>query len=141
MPSVIAPWNTSGQRKRKKHDKEREEEDEKTASERVVRVTDQRAPCIVPGLSVGRERRPGPPLSVCPPCFMHSVLCDDKHQRGGWNAGLRGPGEELGWRRGQRGGRGAGVLHGSKRRDHTALPDIAVAAAHVCAYAPHWPSG
>ena len=61
----------------------------------VVRVTGQRGPCIVPGLSVGRKRRPGPPLSKRPPCFMHSVLCDDKRQSGGWNAGLQGPRE--GW--------------------------------------------
>lgn len=61
----------------------------------VVRVTGQRGPCIVQGLSVGRERRPGLPVSKRPPCFMHSVLCDDKRQRGGWNAGLQGPGE--GW--------------------------------------------
>lgn len=58
---------------------------------------------------MGRERRPGPPLSKRPPCFMHSVLCDDKRQRGGWNAGLQGPKE--GWANG--GGGGTGVQLGS----------------------------
>lgn len=67
----------------------------------VVRVIGQRGPCIVPALSVGRERRPGPPLSKRPPCFMHSVLCDDKRQCGGWNAGLQGPRE--GWAYGRTG--------------------------------------
>ena len=83
---------------------------------RVVRVTGQRAPCIVPGLSVGKERRPGLPRSVCPPCFMHSVLCDDKRQRGGRNAGPRGPGEELDWRAGggEREGGGGGVCGGGR---------------------------
>lgn len=64
---------------------EEEEEDDKEIGEDkkdgvcVVRVTGQRGPCIVPGLSVERERQPGLPLSKRPPCFMHSALCDDKH--------------------------------------------------------------
>lgn len=65
----------------------------------VVRVTGQRGPRIVPGLSVegwgGGAGQLGPPLSKRPPCFMHSVLCDDKRQCRGWNAGLQGP--EEGW--------------------------------------------
>lgn len=79
---------------------EKEEDDKETEEDKkddvcVVRVTGQRGPRIVPGLSVGRERRPGLPLSKRPPCFMHSVLCDDKRHRRGWNAGLQGPKE--GW--------------------------------------------
>lgn len=60
--------------------------------------------------SVGRKRRPGPPLSKRPPCFMHSVLCDDKRQCGGWNVGLQGP--EEGWAYGGAAGAKGGVQLG-----------------------------
>lgn len=87
--AVITPQSTVTQRKRKSMTKKQGED--KKDGVCVVRVTGQRGPHIVPPLVVGRKRRPGQPLSKRPPCFMHSVLCDDKRQRGGWNVGLQGP--------------------------------------------------
>lgn len=92
--AVITPQSTVTQRKRKSMTKKQGED--KKDGVCVVRVTGQRGPHIVPRLGVGRKRRPGQPLSKRPPCFMHSVLCDDKHQRGGWNVGLHGPKRRVG---------------------------------------------
>ena len=52
------------------------------------------ARALFQGLRVGREKATWAAcVSMYPPCFMHSVLCDDKRPHGGRNAGLQGPRE------------------------------------------------